>query len=222
MVRLGVVLLIAAFAAIMCAGPGMIVVPQTAMAAQSLICPAGSTLERQESDGTDSDGSRVTYINLSCVDSAGFEQAANLRTFLVLGGIYLLVFFVALLGLSFFIRGSLVGTPSSGPPARPLSVDGIRQVQDLMAQNKKIEAIKLVRQLTGSNLVTAKAHVETIAASPGDLPGVPAFMPQAPDLTQTAAMDELKRLRAQLDGGQITEREFQTRASEIAMRLSGG
>jgi hypothetical protein len=219
--RLGIILLIAGFAAIMCAGPGMIVVPATAMWAEPLICPADSTLVRTETAGTDSDGGHVTYINLSCVDQAGYRQAANLRSFLVLGGIYLAVFFVALLALSFLIRTNLVGTQRAATPPKPLSVEGVRQVQDLMAQGRKLDAIKLVRQLTGSDLMTAKTHVEMIAASPpGALPAGPAFMPQAPDLTQTAAMDELKRLRAQLDSGQITEREFQTRASEIAMRLS--
>jgi hypothetical protein len=221
--RMGIVLLIAGFAAVMCAGPGMIVVPATAMWAQPLICPAGSTLTRTETPSTDSDGSHVTAINLWCVDREGVRQAANLRTFLVLGGIYLAVFFVALLALSFVIRANLVGSQRSGPPPKPLTVEGVRQVQDLMAQNRKIEAIKLVRQLTGSDLMTAKTHVETIAASPsGPWTAAGASMPKAPDLSQTAAMEELKRLRAQLDSGQITEREFQTRAAEIAMRLSGG
>ena len=221
--RLGIVLLIAGFGAIMCAGPGMIVVPATAKLAEPLICPAGSTLVRTETPGTDSDGSRVTYINMSCVDSEGVRSAANLKAFLVLGSIYLVVFFVALLAMSFFIRANVVGTQRSGLPLRPLTVEGVRQVQDLMAQNRKLEAIKLVRQLTGSDLMTAKTHVETIAASPpGPWAAAAAPMPNTPDLSQTAAMDELKRLRAQLDSGQITEREFQTRAAEIAMRLSGG
>src|SRR5258706_11484958 len=221
--RLGIVLLIAGFGAIMCAGPGMIVVPATATLAQPLICPAGSTLVRSETPSTDSEGNHVTAIHLSCVDREGNSQAAGLRTFLVLGGIYLAVFFFALLAMSFMIRANLVGAQRSAPLATPLSVEGVRQVQDLMAQNRKIEAIKLVRQLTGSDLMTAKTHVETIAASPpGPLPAAPAFMAKTPDLSQNAAMDELKRLRAQLDSGQITEREFQTRASEIAMRLSGG
>jgi hypothetical protein len=214
--RLGVVVLIAGFAAVMCAGPGAIILPFTVKLAEPLICPAGATLLRTETPGTDSEGDRVTYIDLSCVNDDGIGQAANLRSFLVLGGIYFVFFFFVVLGTGIFIRGSVVGKP-----ARPLSTDGVRQVQALMAQNRKIEAIKVVRDLTGSNLATAKAHVETIAASPGPLPAPPAFMPKTPDLTQTAAMEELQRLRAQFDAGQITEREFQTRAAEIAMRLSG-
>jgi hypothetical protein len=222
LVRLGVVALIAGFAAVMCAGPGAIVLPFTAKLAQPLICPAGSTLTRTETPGTDSEGDRVTYINLSCIDANGNSQRANLRSFLVLGGIYFVFFSILILGLSFFARGNLLGSQRSGP-ARPLSAAGVGRVQELMAQNRKIEAIKLVRELTGSDLMTAKTHVETIAASPpGPWAAAATSMPKAPDLSQTAAMDELKRLRAQLDAGQITEREFQTRASEIAMRLSSG
>jgi hypothetical protein len=218
LIRVGVVTLIAGFAAMMCAGPGAIVLPFTAMLAQPLICPDGSTLTRTETPGTDSDGGRVTYIDLNCVDREGIRQAANLRSFLVLGGIYFVFFFILVLGVSLFVR-----QPAIGSPARPLSVEGIRQVQDLMAQNRKLEAIKLVRELTGADLATAKAHVETIVAPPPRPgPAMPAYMPKGPGLSQTEAMEELRRLRAQLDAGQITEREFHTRASEIAMRLSGG
>ena len=229
--RVGVVLLISLFAAVMCAGPGAIILPFTETLAQPLICPAGSTLQRTERQGTDSEGDRVTYINLYCVDREGAQQAANLRSFLVLALIYFVLFFFPLLVIVAIMAtrpGGLAARPA-GPPARPLSAEGVREVQALMAQNRKLEAIKLVRALTGANLISAKNHVEALSALPPNAdPNAPApprsmpGMPAAPPLSYTAGVEELKRLKAQLDSGEITRREYETRAAEIAMRLSIG
>lgn len=62
---------------------------------------------------------------------------------------------------------ALMRTPSSmgaGASPRPngLSPDVAQQVQSLIAANRKIDAIKLVRESTGLGLKEAKDYVETL------------------------------------------------------------
>lgn len=59
------------------------------------------------------------------------------------------------------------------PPSTATMNDGIwqQQVRDLIAQGQKIEAIKLVRQQTGSGLKDAKAFVEAVER--GQAPPIP-------------------------------------------------
>ncbi len=64
-------------------------------------------------------------------------------------------------------RDTLLRPPSSlGVPSSPrtpgLAPDVAQQVQSLMAANRKIDAIKLVRESTGLGLKEAKDFVETL------------------------------------------------------------
>ena len=63
---------------------------------------------------------------------------------------------------------------TAASPASPASVTGaiwLNDVRSLLAQGEKIDAIKLVRQQTGSGLKDAKDFVEAIAR--GESPPVP-------------------------------------------------
>jgi hypothetical protein len=203
---------LASFAAVLCAGPGAIAVPYTAQLAEPLICPPHSTLLRDEHPGTDSDGNTVTYISLSCVGDNNFRQAVDGRAFVVLGGTYFVVFSAAALAVSFLIGRTARG----GPLPRPLGREGLRQVEALLDQKRKIDAIRLVQKHTGANLRQAKDYVETLATPP---PGVATPSTSgAPQLSPDATA-ELARLKAQLQAGQITVEEFKARAAEIALRL---
>ena len=162
LLRVIVPLAIVAFAAIMCAGPGTALVPYTAQLAAPLICPPGTTLQHSEHPGTDSQGERVTYINDNCVGADNISQPAELRIFAVLCAIYFVIFGVAALAAVFAFRRAAAG----GQPAQPLGVDGLRQVQALLDQGRKLDAIRLVQQLTGAGLAQAKAYVDSLAPAP--------------------------------------------------------
>ena len=161
-VRLIVLFGLAAFAAVMCAGPGAIVVPYTVQLAEPLICPPNATLEREQHPGTDSDGNAVTYISLNCVGDDNVRQEVEGRAFVVLTLTYFVLFSAALLVVSFFVRRSARG----GPLPRPMGLDGLKQVVALLEQNRKFEAIRLVREQTGASLAQAKDYVENLAATP--------------------------------------------------------
>ncbi len=61
-----------------------------------------------------------------------------------------------------------------------------QQVRDLIAQQQKIEAIKLVRQQTGSGLKDAKDFVEAIAR--GQTPPIPQAAVKQPQTTGCAVI----------------------------------
>jgi hypothetical protein len=153
---------IAAFAALMCAGPGTLLVPFTAQLAAPLICPPGTTLQHSEHPGTDSQGEPVTYVNENCVGDDHVSQAAEGRIFGVLGGIYFVVFGSVALTARFAFKAAA----RRERPVKPLGVEGLRQVQATLSHGQKLEAIRLVRQLTGASLAQAKDYVETLAAAP--------------------------------------------------------
>ncbi|MBK8630132.1 MAG: ribosomal protein L7/L12 [Sphingomonadales bacterium] len=60
-------------------------------------------------------------------------------------------------------RESLMRPPSApNSPPSALTADVMQQVQSLIAANRKIDAIKLVRESTGLGLKEAKDFVETL------------------------------------------------------------
>jgi hypothetical protein len=70
-----------------------------------------------------------------------------------------------------FLAGVIVGrlgrSADSGPrmpvpPPRPLTPKAASQIRQLLSQGKKIDAIKVYRQTTGSGLEDAKEGVEAI------------------------------------------------------------
>jgi hypothetical protein len=162
LLRLLVPLGIAVFAALKCAGPGTLIFPLTAQLAQPLICSPRTTLVRAEQPATDSDGNRVTYVSLNCVGDNNFRQSADGRAFLVLGGIYFVPYSAAAVAAAFLIRLSSRG----GAPPGPLGIESLRQVETLLAQNRKLDAIRVVQQYTGTNPRQAKGYVDTLAAPP--------------------------------------------------------
>jgi large subunit ribosomal protein L7/L12 len=80
---------------------------------------------------------------------------------------YLLVFVAGMLiGRQFGARRD--GTPRvSEPPPRPLPDEALAQVRTLLTRRRKIDAIKVYRQATGSGLKEAKEAVEAIQARMG-------------------------------------------------------
>lgn len=92
-------------------------------------------------------------------------NAALLSSILICSG---LVFILALIALALYLRKQQVDDSLSKTQhlADPAFTSQLRQqVVDLLAQEKKIEAIKLYRQTTGVGLKEAKDIVEKIARS---------------------------------------------------------
>lgn len=69
-----------------------------------------------------------------------------------------------LLALLSFALASLVSIFSGGRPSRRTAVEGSRDVQELAATGRKIEAIKLHRQQTGVGLAEAKTYVDSLSS----------------------------------------------------------
>jgi ribosomal protein L7/L12 len=59
-------------------------------------------------------------------------------------------------------RDALMRPPTPATLSPSLASDVMQQVQSLMAANRKIDAIKLVRESTGLGLKEAKDFVETL------------------------------------------------------------
>jgi len=163
--RVLVPLALALFAALMCAGPGSVTVPATMQLASPLVCPAGSALQQIEQPGNDN-GEAVVYVSLKCVGAAGSTDASVTSVIAVLALFYFVIFGLAALGAVAWFRRR--ATSPAGRPARPLGADGLAQVQAQLAQGKRLEAIALVRQLTGSSQAEAKNYVETLAPLPNE------------------------------------------------------
>ena len=160
--RVLVPLAIAIFAALMCAGPGSVTVPATMQLAAPFVCPAGAALQQIEQPGTDN-GESVVYVSLKCVGAAGAGAGSPSVTgvFAVLAVIYFVVFaLAALVAVAIFARSV---SSSTGRAVRPLGAAELQQVRVQLAEGKKLEAIRLVRQLTGASLADAKNYVETLA-----------------------------------------------------------
>src|SRR5580765_2596931 len=92
--RVLVPLALAAFAALMCAGPGSVTVPATMQFASPFVCPAGAALQQIETPGTVS-GEAVVYVSLKCVGADGSSPASVIGVFGVLALIYFVVFGLA-------------------------------------------------------------------------------------------------------------------------------
>jgi hypothetical protein len=127
--------------------------------ARPLICPPRTTLRRSERPGTDSDGTSVAYISENCAGDDNVNQPAEARIFVGLRSIYFVVFSIAALDVSFVIGR----TAGGGPLSRPLGLEGQSQVEAVLDQKRKIDAIRLVQRHTGANLRQAKDYVGTLA-----------------------------------------------------------
>ena len=159
--RVLVPLALALFAALMCAGPGSVTVPATMQLASPLVCPAGASLQQVEQPGT-VDGESVVYVSLKCVGADGSSPASVTSVIAVLAAIYFVIFGILALVLVPVLVRRAAGAGSSRLPARPLDADGLQQVRAQLAQGKKLDAIRLVRERTGASLAEARNYVETL------------------------------------------------------------
>ena len=111
--------LAAGFLAIMCAGPGTLVVPAVARLTAPVVCPRGSEIRYDRVRQSYQRPGEVSSIQVNCVSPVG-ERSDDVfgRVFLTLSGAYFVLFFLPLLFRAVTAPGS--ATPraeaSSGRP----------------------------------------------------------------------------------------------------------
>jgi hypothetical protein len=212
LLRLG----IAAFVAIMLAGPGSAVFPSTMRWGAWAACPSGTSPAPERFRASYSRPGE-TEVRFLCVSPDG---QAHDRTLAAMGGLFVMYF----VGLSVLFTlmsprraeasGAVAASAASAPRHVPADVEA--QARELVARRQLIQAIKIVRVATGMGLKEAKDWVE-------GLPNRPAFPATAATVAfadappgAAARLIELKRL---LDAGLITQDEFDAKRGEILAQI---
>jgi hypothetical protein len=211
LLRLGV----AAFVAVMLAGPGAAVFPSTLRWAAWIACPAGSTpAPRTFHASYHRPGERGVAFH--CVAPDGTEHE---RTLAAMGGLWLMYFLgiSVLLSLLALRRGRDAephATSSTVPSPRPVPPEVEAKARELVARGQTISAIKVVREASKMGLKEAKDWVEALPLRP---PRTAAESPRtAATDSPTGRLAELKRM---LDAGLITADEFEAKKAEILAEL---
>ena len=204
---------VAAFVAIMLAGPGAAVFPSTLRWGAWAACPDGTTpTYRRFRESYNRPGE--TQVAFYCVAPDGTEHE---RTLAAMGGLFVMYFMGGFVVLSLLsLRGlapadSARTTSPSVPRAVPADVEA--KARGLVAHDQKIHAIKLVREATGMGLKEAKDWVEALPLRP---PSAPPPVGAAPAGSASERLAELKRM---LDAGLITQSEYDQKKSEILAEL---
>ncbi|HEY0452208.1 ribosomal protein L7/L12 [Actinophytocola sp.] len=100
---------------------------------------------------------------------------------------------IALLIAAFVLRRGRPAPPP--PPAVPVTEELVVRLRALLAENKKIHAIKELRQRTGLSLVDAKNYVERLPPS--------GPVPPPPDLAAGVSEEALARASGLVANGKI-------------------
>lgn len=203
-------MIVAGFLSLMCAGPGTLILVAVAPSSVTLlgriICPAGTNMDAR--------WVRYSYnrpgesnLEVACVDGSG-KPPGESRTwwFLKLSSFYFVLFLLPLLLIS------LTTGADESPRARQthLTPEAELEVKRLLAQGKKLEAIKLMRELAGIGLREAEDYVETLPA---------ALVTDQPVETREEPAERLQQLKEMLDAELITEQEYEAKKAAILSKL---
>ena len=91
------------------------------------------------------------------------------------------------------------------------------RARELMAEDQKIHAIKIVRESTGMGLKEAKDWVEALQhRAPSTTSSSP---PPTAGATGIGAVDRLAELKRMFDAGLITHEEFEAKKAQILAEL---
>lgn len=158
---------VAAFVAVMLAGPGAAVFPSTMRWASPVACPAGSTpAPRTFHASYHRPGERG--LAFYCVAADGTEHE---RTLAAMGGLWLMYFMGILVLLSVLALrrpadDGARAAAGAAPAARPVPPEVEARARELLARDQKIHAIRIVREATGMGLKEAKDWVEALPHRP--------------------------------------------------------
>jgi len=212
--------LVAGFPAIMCAGPISMLFsainPNFLRVTEKVICrETGQAVVQVYHTRPGS-----TSFEMYCIDVEG-QRSKNDVSFLAIGVLFLAYFVIFSVGIGgYSLWQRLIGKRAAGDvvssaPQRLAAgalVDS--QVRDLLARGNKIEAIKIVRQATGTGLAEAKRYVEALESRQivriTDASSAP--MEDAAHGEQLAKLRELKKM---LDEQLITQQEYEAKKKEI-------
>jgi ribosomal L7/L12-like protein/putative oligomerization/nucleic acid binding protein len=204
---------IAAFVALMLAGPGGAVFPSTFRWATWAACPHGDAASRRFRESYNRPGE--TQVAFTCV---GADGVARDRTLAAIGGLWVMYFMAGCVVLTLLSlrRGSSpadrTASAVSTGPVRPVPADLEAKVRELVARGQKITAIKVVRMATGMGLKEAKDWVDA-------LPSRSPAIAQTPVAEPGAATGRLAELKRMLDAGLITQPEYDAKKGEILAEL---
>ena len=152
----------AGFIALMCAGPGTIILltaaPESVKLLGKVVCPAGTSMRaRWERYGYSRPGE--SNLEITCADESGESSKGNAWWFPKLFGLYFSLMLVPLLYVTL-----TAGASSTGPKVPPrLSSEAELEIRKLMEGGARLEAIKRVSELTGADLKAAKDYVESLS-----------------------------------------------------------
>jgi hypothetical protein len=205
---------LAAFVAVMLAGPGATIFPSTLRWAAWAACPAGTAPAPKRFRASYSRPGE-TQIALVCVSPDGSERE---RTLAAMGGLWLMYFAGGCVVLSLLsLRGGTGAGPrpvsAGGTPLRAVPADVEAKARELVARDQKIAAIKIVREASGMGLKEAKDWVEAL---PGRPPTAASPSPSESADSPSERLAELKRL---LDAGLITNSDYEAKKREILASL---
>ncbi|HEX8246423.1 MAG TPA: ribosomal protein L7/L12 [Longimicrobium sp.] len=206
---------VAAFAALMLAGPGAAVFPGTYRWAAWAACPAGwEPTPRRFRESYNRPGE--TQVGFYCVSPGGTSRD---RTLAAMGGLWVMYFMggCVVLSLLSLRRGSPSADASvstSAPPARPVAADVEAKARELVARGQLIAAIKLVRDATGMGLKEAKEWAEALPHRP------PSAAPATVAMTSAGgAAERLAELKRMLDAGLVTRSEYDAKKNQSLAEL---
>ncbi|HSU14178.1 ribosomal protein L7/L12 [Longimicrobium sp.] len=204
---------VAAFVAVMLAGPGAAVFPSTMRWAAWAACPSGTTpAPKRFREPYNRPGE--TQVAFLCVAPDG---SARDRTLAAMGGLWAMYFMGGCVLLSLLsLRGgsrSADAAPRSVLSARPVPAEVEAQAREMMEHEQKITAIRIVRDATGMGLKEAKEWVEALPHRPASPMSPSRAMESNPPVARLA---ELKRM---LDAGLITQAEYDAKKGEILAGL---
>jgi len=153
---------VAAFIAIMLAGPGAAIAPSTLRWGAWIACPAGTApmsgeyAARHHTDETDG--------RFWCVAPDG---TAHERTMAAMGGLALTYFMGISVLLSLLAARRATRAVAAPPlPPRPVPADAEARARELVAGGHKLHAIRLVREASGMGLKEAKDWVDALPYRP--------------------------------------------------------
>lgn len=163
-----VLLLIAGFPAIMCAGPISMLFsainPNFLRVTEKVVCRETGQAVVEVYHTRPGSSSFAMY----CMDVEG-QRSKDDVILLAIGVLFLAYFVIFSAGIGAYnfwqeLKGKRAVSDDTSPSSRRRTAGALvdSQVRDLLARGNKIEAIKIVRQATGVGLAEAKNYVETL------------------------------------------------------------
>lgn len=204
--RIVVPVLVAAFNAVMCAGPGSLAAPATLRWFERLICPSGQRIAYDYVETAGSAASPLTQF-IYCESAAGQRTLSGNRALSVMMGTYFALFLLPALAVGLTVQ---FGSGRRAP--RPLASETERAVRLLVSAGRPAEAAKLLREKTGGTPRWAREVIDRMAHTPEPTPA-----PAAPP--PPSALDKLKQLKEMLDTSLITSKDYEAKKADILSQL---